>query len=97
MALRKLINIEGEAFVTTPNGQINLGVQKTAFTAYCKIVSISGNKESGSATIRCAADNYEMNQQFPVKFSVEENAPNFIKQAYEEIKKLPDWADAVDC
>lgn len=29
--------------------------------------------------------------------SVEDNSPNFIKQAYEDAKTLPKYADAVDC
>lgn len=29
--------------------------------------------------------------------SVDNDAPNFIKQAYEYLKTLPEFADAVDC
>lgn len=29
--------------------------------------------------------------------SVEDTAPNFIKQAYEHLKTLPEYVDAIDC
>jgi hypothetical protein len=97
MALRKIIEVEGEAFVDTQLGAISIGKQKTAFTAYCKIVNLSGNKSQGRATIECAGDNYKMNKTFEVEFSVEDDAPNFMKQAYLHLKTLPEWADATDC
>ena len=97
MALRKIIQVEGEAFVSTESGEISIGQQKTAFTAYCKIVNLSGDKSRGRVTIECVGDNYKMNKTFAVQFSVEDSAPNFIKQAYLQLKSLPEWADATDC
>jgi hypothetical protein len=97
MALRKIIQVEGEAFVNTQSGAISIGQQKTAFTAYCKITNLSGDKANGRATVEFAGDNYKMNKTFAVQFSVEDGAPNFIKQAYLQLKALPEWADATDC
>ena len=97
MALRKIIQIDGQAFIKTSFGQVSLGPQKTAFTAYCKITNINGDKTAGNVTLECKDDNYLILKQFEVPFSVEENAPNFVKQAYLHIKSLPDWKDAVDC
>ena len=97
MALRKIINVEGEAFVNTQSGSISLGQQKTAFTAYCKIIGFSGDKSQGRVTIECTNNNYKMNKTFSVQFSVEDDAPNFIKQAYLHLKTLPEWEDATDC
>lgn len=97
MALRKIITIEGEAFVETPSGKISLGKQKTAFTAYCKIVNLSGDKVDGRVTVECVGDNCKTVNQYFVEFSVEDGAPNFIKQAYIHLKTLPDFAEATDC
>ena len=97
MALRKIMEVEGEAFVNTPTGQVSIGPQKTAFTAYCKIININGDKEKGRVTVECKGDNYKVNQYFVVPFSVDENAPNFIKQSYVYLKTLPEWAGASDC
>ena len=97
MALRKIIQVEGEAFVSTPTGQISIGNQKTAFNAYCKVVEINGNKERGRVVVECKSDNYSLTERYAVPFSVEDGAPNFVKQAYSHLKTLPEWADATDC
>lgn len=97
MALKKIIEFEGEAFVSTPEGNISLGRQKTAFTGYCRITNVSANKTIGRITVECQADSYKMERYYQVPFSVEDGAPNFIKQAYVYLKTLPEWANAVDC
>lgn len=97
MALRKIIQVEGEAFVSTPSGQVSIGQQKTAFNAYCKIINVNGDKERGRITVECKADTYKVSKQYVVPFSVEDGAPNFVKQAYVHLKTLPEWADATDC
>ena len=97
MALRKIIELEGKAYINTDAGQIELGPQKTAYTAYCKITNISGTGKKGFVTLDCSNEKYQLFQQVDVPFSVEEGAPNFIKQAYLHIKTLPEWADAIDC
>lgn len=97
MALKKIIEVQGDAYVNSAQGSVNLGNQRVAFTAYCKIVAISGNKENGKVIIECSSDNSSITKQENVPFSVEENAPNFIKQAYLHLKTLPEWADAIDC
>ena len=97
MALRKIIQVEGEGFVNTPSGPISIGKQKTAFAAYCKITEIHGSKEQGRVNVECKSDNYSTNKQYSVQFSVEDGASNFVKQAYVHLKTLPEWADATDC
>ena len=97
MALKKIIQVQGEAYINTADGQVSLGQQKNAFNAYCKIVSLSGTKNQGSINVQCEADGYKMVQQYQMPFSTDEGAPNFIKQAYLHLKTLPEWADATDC
>jgi hypothetical protein len=97
MALRKIIQVEGEAFLKSADNIVNLGPQKTAFSAYCKITNIAGNKERGRVTVECKADNYSVSKEYMVAFSVEDDAANFVKQAYLHLKTLPEWADATDC
>lgn len=98
MALRKILQIEGKAYVESPTkGRVSIGDQKASVNAYCKIIKIEGNKESGMATMQIVADQYRVEETFLVPFSVTDGAPNFIKQAYEHIKTLPEWADATDC
>jgi hypothetical protein len=97
MALRKIIQVEGEAFVSTPSGQISIGNQKTVLNAYCKIININCGKQNGQVTVECKADDYKINKQYLVPFSVEDDALNFFKQIYLHLKTLPEWADATDC
>lgn len=97
MALRKIIEIEGEAFIRFPHGEQKLGKQKSSFLAYCKITNISADKQSGRIIVECKGDNQSIKKQYGVPLSVEDNAPNFIKQAYMHLKTLPEWADATDC
>ena len=97
MALRKIIRIEGEAFVASPGGKVSLGHQKTAFSAYCKIITVSGGKTNGRVNVECVGDNFRSIEEYDVQFSVADDAPNFIKQAYLQLKALPEWADATDC
>jgi hypothetical protein len=97
MALKKLINVEGEALVNTPFGVVSIGEQKTAFQAYCKITQITGNKQKGEITVEMKADSYKVINKYVINFSTENDSANFIKQAYLELKKMPEWADATDC
>jgi len=97
MALKKIIQVEGEAFVNTMFGQVKIGSQKIAFTAYCKITHINGNKENGQITVESKSDDYFVIQHYNLPFSVNDEAPNFIKQGYLHLKTLPEWADATDC
>jgi hypothetical protein len=97
MALKKIMEIEGEAFINTPSGRYNLGHEKASFSAYCKIININGDKNTGKVIVECKGEKYKVQKEYVVEFLVDDNAPNFIKQAYETLKKLPEWADATDC
>jgi hypothetical protein len=97
MALRKIIQVEGEAFVNTESGPISIGQQKTAFAAYCKITNLTGDKVDGRVTVECVGDNCKIVKQHFVEFSTEDGAPNFIRQAYLHLKTLPEFEGATDC
>ena len=97
MALRNIMKIVGPGYIQTAAGQVALGDQNATFTAYCKITTVNGNKEGGRIAVECSADNYNVVKQYDVPFSVEDGAPNFIKQGYEHLKTLPEYKDAVDC
>ena len=97
MALRKIIKVEGEAFVRTSEGNVQLGPQKAIVNAYCKITNVSGDKANIQITVTCVADNYRSVKNYTMPVSIEDNAPNFIKQGYLHLKSLPEWAEASDC
>lgn len=72
--------------------------------AYVRIDSVNGNKQQLGIIVRvykdkAAADGnyaYLENRYYNFEPSVETGSPNFIKQGYEHLKTLPEYADAVD-
>jgi hypothetical protein len=72
--------------------------------SYIKIENTSGNAELQNITV-CTYANEEAksNRKEPVdqtyytfQCSVEDGAPNFIKQGYEYLKTLPEFSAAID-
>jgi hypothetical protein len=68
-----------------------------AKNAYWKIEQLSGNKNYINVEI-CATLNGEQIERFVSVFTPDlDSSDNFIKQAYEHLKTLPDFSNAVDC
>jgi hypothetical protein len=97
MALRKIIEAEGRAVIQTPVGTIENGTQRVSFSAYVKVISISGNKNQITANVQFAGDAAQFTKQYQVPVSVEVNSHNFIEQVYQHLKTLPEFAGAEDC
>ena len=97
MALRKIIEAESNAVIQTPEGAIENGVQRVSFSAYVKVVSINGDKNQISASVHFAGDTAQFMKHYKVPVSIDNSAPNFIKQVYEHLKTLPEFAGATDC
>jgi hypothetical protein len=97
MALRKIIEIEGNSVIQTPMGVIENGIQKMSFSAYVKVDSVSGNKSVVTAIVHFAGDVAKFTKQYQVPVSVETGASNFIEQVYKHLKALPEFAGAEDC
>ena len=97
MALRKMIEIEGEAFVNWPNKVEKLGLQKASFLAYCKIIKLITDKEKALILVKCSDEKFLIEKNYSLAISIADDSPNFIKQAYLHLKTLPEWADATDC
>jgi hypothetical protein len=97
MALRKIIDAEGKAFIQTPVGSIENGTQRVSFSAYVKVVVISGDKTQINANVHFAGDVAQFTKQYQVPVSVETGAPNFIEQVYKHLKTLPEFDGAEDC
>lgn len=97
MALRKIIETEGKSIIQTSIGNIENGIQRVSFSAYIKVVSISGNKKQIDANVYFKGDIQEFNKQYQIPVSVETGSANFIAQAYAHLKTLPEFAGANDC
>jgi hypothetical protein len=97
MALRKIIEAEGKSIIQTPTGNIENGIQRVSFSAYVKVIFISGDKNQINANVHFAGDAAQFTKQYQIPVSVEVGSANFIEQAYKHLKTLPEFAGAEDC
>lgn len=97
MALRQTVEIEGKVFIQTPTLNVENGTDKISFSAYVKVESLVGTKNEMNADVSFSGESARFSRQYTFPVSVEEGSGNFIKQAYDYLKTLPEFADAVDC
>jgi hypothetical protein len=63
--------------------------------AYIRVLTMEGSKEEQRAAVMISSGDKQVSKTYT--FAPDMNGPNFIKQAYEYLKTLPEFADAVDC
>lgn len=63
---------------------------------YFKVSNITGDKHTLSFLVTGVSDGVQVYSTEHV-FEPELDGDNFIKQAYEHLKTLPEFADAIDC
>ena len=65
---------------------------------YIKVQNVSGDKNTISSTVIFSAtsENQPFYMEY-VEFTPNLEGGNFIKQAYDYLKSLPDFAGAIDC
>tara|TARA_R110000868_G_scaffold354063_3_gene615354 strand:+ start:393 stop:686 length:294 start_codon:yes stop_codon:yes gene_type:complete len=97
MALRKIIEVEGNSVIQTSIGNIENGTQRLSFSAYVKVIGINGNKNQVIASVNFKGESQQFNKNYAVPMSVESGSPNFIAQVYAYLKTLEEFAGAVDC
>jgi hypothetical protein len=78
----------------------NFGQISTLTNCYCKVAKLIGDKSQ--MHIKVDVMNAEKNRvyredTFAFTPSVEDGAKNFIAQAYDHLKSLPEFASAIDC
>jgi hypothetical protein len=97
MALKKIIEVEGESYIQSLVGTVQTGIKKSTFAAVCKITSISGNKTRLNVSVLHVGDVAMFERSYNFEPSVAEGSENFIKQAYLYLKTLPEFSGAEDC
>lgn len=97
MALKKIIEIEGESFIQSDFASVSTGVKKTTFSAICKVISVHGGKNKLSVNVSHSSDEATFDRLYSFEPSVADSSPNFIKQAYLYLKTLPEFSGAEDC
>jgi ribosome-associated toxin RatA of RatAB toxin-antitoxin module len=73
----------------------NFSGSMTAFNAYWKIEKIQGTKLNINFDISISLNDKLIGSK-SYSFAPSMNSDNFIKQAYEYLKTLPEFADAMD-
>ena len=68
---------------------------ETINDVYIKVVRVSGSKEKAVADVSFSSQNFSGSKSY--EFAPEMVDKNFIAQAYEYLKTLPEFADAQDC
>jgi hypothetical protein len=95
MALRKKITLSGDTMFYTSFGVVNTGASSLEVNAYIKVKSVHGGKEAVTASVEFSDGQMALQKQFV--FAPDLDGPNFIKQAYEHLKTLPEFDGAIDC
>ena len=96
MALRKTF-IENSEIVTTVSefGEIRKIAQPLSMDCYIKVNQVNASKENAIAEVMFKFENSNKIKNY--SFVPSMNGENFIKQTYEHLKTLPEFASAIDC
>ena len=87
MALKKTVTLKN-----------NFGEDSVFGNAYIRVVQVIASKRSCNASVQfCKSADGVVLQTSDYSFDVNLEGGNFIKQSYEYLKTLPEFADAVDC
>ena len=97
MALSKAFTFNGSGQVSGDGWSFNQSEQTVNLgDCYIKVETVSGTKDQQLAAISIKAKNGAIKRE-QRSFAPNLNGENFIKQAYEHLKTLPEFAGAVDC
>lgn len=99
MALKKAITVTGTGLVSGQGMVVNTGpATVTTSPLYIKVEKVSGGKESVRANV--SYSDMQTKDKMTDKtfdFAPKMDGSNFIAQAYEHLKSLPEFAGAEDC
>lgn len=97
MALSKQIKLS--AFITkTCEGQLLLEQQEeVSIDAYIKVVKVEASKPTSQILLEITGSKIAVLRNYSFDADLADSAPNHIKQAYEHLKTLQEFADAADC
>lgn len=95
MALKKTFSLTGTKSVAGDFWSVESSPDVVVANCYVKVQSVNGNKDVATAQVSFAADKFVGFKQY--SFAVNLDGANFIKQAYEHLKTLDEFAGAVDC
>lgn len=95
MALKQLLTVTGPATVRNGEVTVSAGEQSVQINAYIKVQSVQGSKDQVGVVVSFSGNNAWFQRLYSFTPSLE--GPNFIRQAYEHLKTLSEFAGATDC
>lgn len=98
MALRKDYEVEATINCATPLGVIDGGTTTlTLSNAYIRIDNVDGGKDAMGLSVSISDGERTLHKSYVFTPSVANDSENFIRQGYEYLKTLPEFAGAADC
>jgi hypothetical protein len=96
MALKQDMQLSGKIVFQSQAGEELIETSnRTLRDVYIKVFNVNGGKEDASCHVEFMTPSFAWAKQYQFKPSMD--GANFIKQAYEYLKTLEEFADAVDC
>jgi hypothetical protein len=97
MAIKKDITIQGDATLDVKGAKVSLGSQSVVKPYYIKVEEVSGDKALMFYSVSLTTEGSQPHgERFSFEPSCAEGSDNFIKQAYEHLKTLPEFTGATD-
>jgi hypothetical protein len=96
MALSKKITLSGNLFLHTDNARYPLGTGSHEMDAYIRVVSVSASKPMAEVMVEITENGTGYQNSYNFQPDLSDGAANHIKQAYEYLKTLPEFADAIN-
>lgn len=101
MAIKKNISVSGKTYIATGFGPIEGEETTISFDTYIKVNAVSATKDKAIAFVWYYDDKEEsekkvvMSKEF--EFALDLEGGNPITQAYNHLRALPEFSDAIDC
>jgi hypothetical protein len=96
MALKKSMAFEAVEHTFVHGSQLKTEAKTiTLVDCLMRVTSVKGGKGLVSFSLEIASDGVTFVRDY--EFPPDMSGPNFIKQAYEHLKTLPEFEGAVDC
>lgn len=97
MALKRKIGVNGTVYIKSEKGTFNIGEKQEIIEFYARVESINGNKQEIKFDLSHRSGDNTFVEKYKFKPEVSDGSKNFIAQAYEHLKTLPEFAGATDC
>ena len=97
MALSKQLQLTASIIKTCEGQLLSEQQEDICIPVYVKVFKVEASKPSSQIHVEISGNKIAIVRNYSFEADLGEAAPNHIKQAYQFLKTLPEFADAVDC